>query len=188
MLLNPLEDIRITSHFGTRIHPVTKKRTFHNGVDLAAEVNTRCLAVADGRVVKSTVNYGGPFKGYGYFMVVEHDGFCTLYAHLVREGLPEGALVKEGQVIAYTGNTGVSSGPHLHFEVHKGKFGPGFFNRIDGRLPATVDPVTFELEPEWIRILKSKVSQPEDWIKFVEDNQSHPLGRWLPQLIVKISK
>lgn len=111
----PLKSIAITSPYGTRVHPVTKKRTTHHGVDLRAPMNTPVYAPYSG-----VVTYSGWMTGYGKIVIIDHGGgYTTRYAHLNRWIVGKGTKVKKGQLIAKTGNTGVSTGPHLHYEIRK---------------------------------------------------------------------
>lgn len=104
---------RITSPFGDRINPVTKVKQFHNGVDLAVSVGTPIICPMDGKVERIFSNDIG-----GSQLIVKHDnGLRTGYAHLSGCPLHIGAKVKTGDIIAYTGNTGRSTGPHLHFTL-----------------------------------------------------------------------
>ncbi len=145
MIIKPLRDIRVTSPYGWRIHPITRRRQWHTGVDLSAAVGTPCLAVADGTVKVSKTNRGGVKCGLGHYLVIEHDGFCTVYAHLNALGLRAGTKVRKGQIVAYTGNTGASAGAHLHFEVRKGQYRSDFWRRDkDGNYINAVDPSAFE--------------------------------------------
>lgn len=87
----------------------------HSGIDIANDVGTRIRAARSGRVV-----YAGWYSGYGYTVMIEHDqGYTTLYGHLSEISVQNDQYIKGGQVIAYMGNTGNSTGPHLHFEVIK---------------------------------------------------------------------
>jgi len=104
---------RVSSGFGVRRHPVFGGRRMHNGIDIAARHGTNVFAADSGSVIIST--YGG---GYGNYIVVSHgNGTTTLYAHLSSRKVSVGTAVKKGQVIGLIGSTGVSTGPHLHFEV-----------------------------------------------------------------------
>ncbi len=118
LLRTPLEFTRISSNFNLhRKHPVLGFTRAHKGTDFAAPTGTPVKASGDGKVV-----YVGPHGGHGNFVKIEHNGtYSTAYAHLSRfaKGLKVGARVKQGQVIAFVGSTGVSSGPHLHYEVIK---------------------------------------------------------------------
>jgi|GEM_PF-7116930 len=106
---------RVTSGFGYRRHPVLGRSMMHTGVDYAARVGTVVTAAGDGTIAKI-----GRFGGYGNYVRIKHDEvWSTAYGHLSRfaSGLRVGSRVKKGQVVAYSGNTGRSTGPHLHFEV-----------------------------------------------------------------------
>ena len=106
---------RMTSGFGNRFHPILGYVRFHDGVDLAASAGTPIVAAADGRVVGA-----GWRGGYGQQVQIAHpDGVQTLYGHMSRIAAYAGELVHKGQVIGYVGSTGLSTGPHLHFEVTK---------------------------------------------------------------------
>lgn len=109
---------RITSKFGARPHPVTKEPVFHNGIDIAVSLNTQVIAPANGKVVNIYENAQG-----GKQLILEHsDGIRTGYAHLSSYKVVRGQNIKAGQIVALTGNTGQSTGPHLHLTVTvKGK-------------------------------------------------------------------
>lgn len=107
---------RIASGFGTRIDPVYKVRKMHAGLDFTAPQGTPIYATADGRVKTAGYNAGG----YGNHVVLNHGyGYETLYGHMVRIKAKIGQRVKRGEIIGYVGNTGKSTGPHCHYEVHK---------------------------------------------------------------------
>jgi len=111
----PLDASRnvLSSLYGGRIHPITKKPNNHTGIDIPAPKNSNIYAAKSGVVVTSTYN-----KSYGNYVVVSHsDGTSTLYAHMNKRGVKEGQTVKQGDVIGYVGTTGSSTGNHLHFEV-----------------------------------------------------------------------
>jgi murein DD-endopeptidase MepM/ murein hydrolase activator NlpD len=111
----PLEKIRITGKFGMRTHPVTGKRLHHDGIDLRAKVNTPVYATADG-VVEYAANQKK--SGYGKLLLIRHNyGFKTIFGHLSKFAVKYGDFVKKGDLIAYTGNSGLSNGPHLHYEI-----------------------------------------------------------------------
>lgn len=112
---SPIEFNGVTSSFGWRTHPILKKKEFHSGVDLKAEMNTEVYAPADG-----VVEFAQTHKksGYGNLVIISHNyGFKTLYGHLNKVDVKTGDIVKKGDLIAKTGNTGLSNGPHLHYEV-----------------------------------------------------------------------
>ena len=111
-LLSPLPYDRLTSGYGWRISPIFHKPEFHQGIDLAIPVGTPVRTIADGRVV-----YAGWGTGYGKYVKVEHPGgFATIYSHLSKFDVHVGEQVKQGEVVALSGNTGWSTGPHLYFQ------------------------------------------------------------------------
>lgn len=104
----------ISSGFGYRISPFTDEKEFHCGLDISTRMNTPIIAPADG-VVSST----GQHYGYGNVLCVNHgNGLKTKYAHLSKSLVKKGQYVKRGQKIALVGNSGRTTGPHLHYEVH----------------------------------------------------------------------
>jgi len=116
-LRTPISAARVSSGFGMRKHPVHGYTRMHKGIDFAAPEGTPVLAAADGRIV-----IVGRKGGYGKYIKIEHGSeYATAYAHLKNfaRGIQAKQFVKQGQVIGYVGMTGVSTGPHLHFEVHK---------------------------------------------------------------------
>lgn len=115
--IRPMKNVHsVTSGFGRRYHPILKTMRMHTGVDIAAPKGTPIYATADGRVTNQT---GG--SGYGITVVINHGfSYQSLYAHLSKKVVKPGEKVKRGQLIGYVGNTGLSFGPHLHYEVIKG--------------------------------------------------------------------
>jgi len=111
------ERIRLTSVFGWRRNPFNRQNfSFHSGVDFAGRVGTPIYATGDGKVESVERSR----TGYGNVIVINHGyGYKTMYAHLSRTAVKKGDLVKRGQEIAYLGNTGRSTGAHLHYEVIK---------------------------------------------------------------------
>jgi murein DD-endopeptidase MepM/ murein hydrolase activator NlpD len=113
---------RIASGFGYRIDPIYKTTKMHAGIDFTAPSGTPIYATADGTVKLA----GNTANGYGNHVVINHGyGYETLYGHMVRVKARPGQQVKRGEVIGWVGSTGKSTGPHCHYEVHKGG------NRID---------------------------------------------------------
>jgi len=105
---------RVTSEYGMRRHPITGRVQLHAGIDVAAPVGTPVYATADGTVV-----FAGEHGGYGLTVIIDHGyGIQTLYAHNSRLLVKEGDEVVRGQPIAEVGSTGLSTGPHVHYEVH----------------------------------------------------------------------
>lgn len=125
--------INARSPFGPRRHPITGRKSFHHGVDVALPTGTPLVAPADGVIV-----HKGNGPSGGITLIVKHaDNIHTVYYHLQKPShLAKGAKVERGEVIAYSGNTGASTGPHLHWEV-----------RTSRRFGDTTDPVPF-LEAE----------------------------------------
>ena len=119
----------IRSGFGWRVHPILGYRRLHTGVDYAAPRMTPIMAAGNGVVEKA-----GPTSGYGNFVLLRHtNGYETGYGHQSRfaKGIVPGARVRQGQIIGYVGSTGLSTGPHLHFEI-----------RVNG---SPVDPLRIRL-------------------------------------------
>jgi murein DD-endopeptidase MepM/ murein hydrolase activator NlpD len=111
----PVATARVTSEFGHRPNPLGKGHVFHRGIDLAAPVGTPVYAVAAGTIVKAARD-----RSYGNVVVINHhNGYKTLYAHNSKLQVKLGEKVKAGQLIAKVGSTGHSTGPHLHFEIHR---------------------------------------------------------------------
>lgn len=109
----PLENVRMSSEFGMRTHPVIGGRRMHKGVDLPSPVGTPIHATADGMVSRADW-----FSGYGLYVSIEHGGNIeTRYGHMSRLNVAAGQMVHKGDVIGFVGSTGRSTGPHLHYEV-----------------------------------------------------------------------
>lgn len=105
----------ITCPYGMRKHPITGVRKLHTGIDLRASTGTKVYAANSG-----TVTTSGYSSAWGNYIIISHGGgLTTLYAHLSRRSVSKGNKVKRGDIIGYTGNTGYSTGPHLHFEIDK---------------------------------------------------------------------
>lgn len=115
---SPLKDSKVTSSFGYRVHPVTKKKKFHRGLDLRARKRTEVYATADGIVSFARAKNSGDF---GRVIKIQHNfGFQTVYAHLNKTLVKTGDIVRKNQVIGLSGNSGRSTAPHLHYEVRYG--------------------------------------------------------------------
>lgn len=105
----------ITSYFGWRTHPIFGTQKYHSGMDIAVDYNVPVMAADNGRVI-----YAAWMSGYGYTVMLDHgDGLVTLYAHNNEVAVSEGDSVYKGQTVAFSGSTGYSTGPHVHFEVRK---------------------------------------------------------------------
>lgn len=110
-------DGRVTNKFGPTIHPFTGAWYLHKGLDITYGFGKPILAAADGKVVE--VGYDA--LGFGNYMIIRHKyGFQTKYAHMDNVVAKEGAMVSQGQVVGMMGSTGLSTGPHLHFEIRIG--------------------------------------------------------------------
>lgn len=107
----------IISGFGSRIHPVRKEETQHNGIDFKADVGTNVMATGDGYVMEIGTNSN---EGEGLYITINHGfGYTTKYCHLSKILVPRYAQVKRGQIIAKSGKTGIVKGPCLHYEIRK---------------------------------------------------------------------
>jgi murein DD-endopeptidase MepM/ murein hydrolase activator NlpD len=115
-LAAPLKYRRISSSYGMRFHPILKKYRMHHGIDYVNRVGTPIKSVADGVVI-----YKGWLGGYGKTVKVKHkNGYMTIYGHLRGYGnIRKGSYITQGKVIGYLGNTGMSTGAHLHFGVSR---------------------------------------------------------------------
>lgn len=106
----------ITSRFGERIHPITGDKKNHNGLDIGAGYGAAIVAADGGSVTLAGVN-----GGYGNCVMINHgNGYVTLYGHMSSIAVSNGQSVSQGDTIGYVGSTGLSTGPHLHFEIHSG--------------------------------------------------------------------
>lgn len=131
----------ITSGFGMRRHPILRYMAMHEGVDFRAEIGTEVFATGNG-----TVSFAGRNGAYGISLEIDHGfGIVTRYAHLSGffSGLSVGDSVERGQIVAYTGNTGRSSGPHLHYEV-----------LVNGRAQDPIHFMVADITPEEYLIFK----------------------------------
>ncbi len=116
MLDKPMGMMKITSKFGLRRHPLTGNLKVHKGIDISAPVGTPVRATANGVVTRAMHYYG-----YGRYVRIKHSSKIeTAYAHLSRIVVRQGQHVKKGQIIGYSGNSGSTTGAHLHYEVHMG--------------------------------------------------------------------
>jgi murein DD-endopeptidase MepM/ murein hydrolase activator NlpD len=117
LLRTPIDGARISSGFGRRRHPILGYTRMHKGLDFAARRGTPIYAAGDG-----VVDFAGRKGAYGKYVRIRHNGtYKTAYAHMHRygKGVRTGRRVRQGQIIGYVGSTGRSTGPHLHYEVHK---------------------------------------------------------------------
>ena len=115
LMRKPMQGGKFRSPFGWRRHPILKISRLHKGVDWSAPRGTPIMASGNGRIIKRKWS-----SGYGKFVQIQHtNGYATGYAHLTRfePGMDVGDYVRQGQIIGYVGSTGLSTGPHLHYEV-----------------------------------------------------------------------
>ncbi len=112
-----LENCKLSSRFGYRVDPFTKKRKLHEGHDFSAKIGEDVICTANG-TVKSSKKYGS----FGNFIEIDHgNGYATVYGHLSKRLVKKGDKVERGQIIASIGNTGKSTAPHLHYEIKHNK-------------------------------------------------------------------
>jgi murein DD-endopeptidase MepM/ murein hydrolase activator NlpD len=154
-MIYPLKEIYITSPYGKRPNPFDLGLTeFHNGVDLRANKN-KVYSVADGVVKISKFS-----PSYGNYIVIQHEGFCSLYAHLDSFLVKVNDEIHLGDIIAISGATGRVDGAHLHFEIREMDFSDKFFISVNGKQPNTVNPLEFidtknlETEKENVQLWK----------------------------------
>jgi hypothetical protein len=173
----PLYYSRVSSQFGWRMHPVLKRRKLHNGVDFSASPGTPVWACADGQII-----FAGMKGANGNLVGIQHDnGLTSYYAHLrqIEKGIRNGVTVRRRQVIGYVGNTGRSTGPHLHWGVKlngtfidplKYKIIPG--KKVSGAYAAKLKAVMAERK----HVLNSTpIEPPKGELEQVPDND-YPLG------------
>lgn len=157
-LKSPLRFGRVTSRFNRRrFHPKLKVYRAHNGVDYGAPIGTPVRSVADGVVTFARYSGGG-----GKVLKVRHNAtYKTAYKHLSRyaKGVKKGFHVKQGQIIAYTGNTGLSTGPHLHYEFYvNGRF----VDPLRQKFPSA-EPISDENQNEFLQQSKKMITKLPEW-------------------------
>jgi Membrane proteins related to metalloendopeptidases len=146
LMKTPVDGARITSSFGMRFHPVLGYSRMHKGVDFGVPIGTPVMAAGAG-----TIAFIGWSNGYGRFVRINHgSGYATGYGHLSRftPGLHVGSKVRQAQIIAYSGNTGMSTGPHLHYEtiVNNAQVNPLKLKMAQGRKLGGKDLRAFQAE------------------------------------------
>jgi murein DD-endopeptidase MepM/ murein hydrolase activator NlpD len=138
----PLKGL-ITAGYGYRTSPFTGQREMHEGLDIAAPHGTPIMATADG-----IVSFVGPLAAYGNVVFINHgQGFATFYSHTSRNAVREGQQVKRGEVIAYVGTTGRTTGPHVHYEI-----------QING---SAVNPLKYIVDSSWLKIAGDEGARPQ---------------------------
>jgi len=136
LMKTPVDGARISSGFGSRFHPILGYTRMHKGVDFAVPTGTPVMAAGAG-----TIKFMGRASGYGNFVLINHGNeYATAYGHLSRfaPGMRNGAHVRQGQIFAYSGMTGMATGPHLHYEirVNGGQVNPLAVKMAQGRMLA----------------------------------------------------
>jgi len=159
LLRTPVDAARVSSNFGLRRHPILGYNRMHPGIDFAAPSGTPVYAAGDGVVIAA-----GPAGGYGNQVQIRHQGgWVTAYAHLSKfaKGVRAGQKVRQGQVVAYVGSTGMSTGPHLHYEVLlKGaKINPKGAKVPQGTVLAGSDLAAFKAQKNRIDTLIAEAGQ-----------------------------
>lgn len=154
LLRNPVPNGRFNNGFGMRRHPILKYRRMHTGVDWSAPRGTPIIAAGNGKVIKAGWDSGG----YGKQTLIQHaNGYVSSYNHQskIAEGVVAGARVRQGQVIGYVGSTGLSTGPHLHYElsVNGRKVDPMRVRLPDGKVLKDAQLADFKRERDRINAL-----------------------------------
>ena len=157
----PINGARLSSSFGRRKHPILGYTKMHRGVDFAAPHGTPIYATGDG-VIDKRHRWGS----FGNYIRIRHgDGFSTAYAHMrsFAKGQSVGSRVKQGDVIGYVGTTGRSTGPHLHYEVHRngGQVNPmkvrfPASKTLDGQELAEFQAHRAEVDKKWVRLINTR--------------------------------
>lgn len=160
LLRTPINGARISSGFGMRNHPILGYSKMHKGVDFAAAMGTPIYAAGDG-----VVSFVGPKGGYGNYLQIKHNAqYASAYGHLSRfaAGMAPGKKVKQGQVVAYVGSTGQSTGPHLHYEIISAgvQVNPANVKFKTGNLLAGGDLKSFKRNVETLQAQLDKMGKP----------------------------
>ncbi len=157
-LKSPVRFGRISSRFKRRrFHPILKRNIPHNGVDYAARTGTPVRSVGKGKVIKA-----GRYGGSGIMVRLRHNSvYQTAYLHLskIARGVSRGKTVKQGQIIGYVGQTGLATGPHLHFSFYEN----GRFVDPLGRKFPSKDPVSKKLLPEYLQVAEQSLRTLPQW-------------------------
>jgi len=157
LMKTPINGARLSSSFGIRKHPILGFNKMHQGTDFSAPTGTPIMASGSGKIVKSRWCGGG-----GKCVKIKHNStYSTMYAHMSKfgRGIKEGARVKQGQIIGYVGSTGMSTGPHLHYEVivNGKKINSQKLKLPSGKILKGKQREIFEIEKIKIEVLKSEL-------------------------------
>ena len=157
LMKTPINGARLSSSFGIRKHPILGFNKMHKGTDFAAPMGTPIMASGDGKITRARWCGGG-----GNCVKIKHNStYSTLYAHMSKfgRGIKEGVRVKQGQIIGYVGSTGMSTGPHLHYEVIENgrKINSQKLKLPSGKILKGKARELFEIEKIKIDVLKSEL-------------------------------
>ena len=157
LMKTPINGARLSSSFGIRKHPILGFNKIHKGTDFAAPMGTPIMASGDGKIIRARWCGGG-----GNCVKIKHNStYSTLYAHMSKfgRGIKEGVRVKQGQIIGYVGSTGISTGPHLHYEViiNGKKVNSQKLKLPSGKILKGKARELFEIEKIKIDVLKSEL-------------------------------
>lgn len=161
LLRTPINGAKITSRFGMRKHPIMGYSKMHRGVDFGAPTGTPIYAAGD-----ATVDFVGTKGGYGNYLRLKHNSsYSTAYAHISRfaSGIRQGGKVRQGQIIAYVGSTGASTGPHLHYEVMVGgaQVNPANVKFKTGNVLGGKELAAFRKNMEQVKATVASLTKPE---------------------------
>jgi murein DD-endopeptidase MepM/ murein hydrolase activator NlpD len=160
ILKYPVSNREITSDFGWRT--MSGKADYHSGTDyISKDMNHNLFAVAYGTVKK----VGNDTDGYGKYLVIQHKGFCTLYAHCNTIHVAEYENVSQGDIVAIMGNTGSSEGRHLHFEIRNVDYNKFWERMTNDEFEHCVDSEKFYLENSKRKESDLNMSQVSEWAK-----------------------
>jgi murein DD-endopeptidase MepM/ murein hydrolase activator NlpD len=157
LMKTPINGARLSSSFGIRKHPILGFNKMHKGTDFAAPMGTPIMASGEGKIVRARWCGGG-----GNCVKIKHNStYSTVYAHMSKFGrnIKEGARIKQGQIIGYVGSTGMSTGPHLHYEVIENgrKINSQKLKLPSGKILKGKERELFEIEKIKINVLKSEL-------------------------------
>jgi len=157
LMKTPINGARLSSSFGIRKHPILGFNKMHKGTDFAAPMGTPIMASGEGKIVRARWCGGG-----GNCVKIKHNStYSTVYAHMSKFGrnIKEGARIKQGQIIGYVGSTGMSTGPHLHYEVIENgrKINSQKLKLPSGKILKGKERILFEIEKIKINVLKSEL-------------------------------
>jgi len=174
LLRTPINGAKITSAFGMRMHPLLGYTKMHRGVDFGAPIGTPIYAAGDG-----VVEFVGKKGGYGNYLCIKHNGtYASAYGHISRfaSGVSPGRKVKQGQIIAYVGMTGMATGPHLHYEIleHNEQINPANVKFKTGNVLAGKELVAFR---ENVNNINSKLASTERYKTLVVADASAAIKR-----------